>query len=135
MPRKTPSNRDDIIDSHAVIERIEELESEREAYAQDDASEPATWEEYAPADAHELKALQALAEEASGYASDWEYGEALIRDSYFRTYAEELAYDTGAIDSNAEWPKNCIDWEEAASQLQQDYTSVDFDGVTYWIRR
>lgn len=82
----------------------------------------------------ELKTLQALAEEAEGYAPDWKYGEALIRDSYFETYAQELADDIGAINKDQNWPNNCIDWEEAARQLQQDYTSVEFDGVTYWIR-
>jgi hypothetical protein len=28
----------------------------------------------------------------------------------------------------------CIDWNEAASELQMDYTAVEFDGVTYWVR-
>ena len=28
----------------------------------------------------------------------------------------------------------CIDWAQAARELRMDYTSVDFDGVTYWIR-
>ena len=32
------------------------------------------------------------------------------------------------------WPFNCIDWEKAAEELQQDYMSIDFDGVTYWMR-
>ncbi len=81
----------------------------------------------------ELKALKALAEEAEG-CSDWQYGETLIRDSYFEDYAQELASDIGAINRDADWPLNCIDWAEAAEQLQQDYTSVDYDGVTYWIR-
>lgn len=49
-------------------------------------------------------------------------------------HAQELADDIGAIDRNATWPCNCIDWDEAAEQLQQDYTEVDFDGVTYWVR-
>jgi len=82
----------------------------------------------------ELKVLQTLADEAEGYAPDWKYGESLIRDSYFETYARELADDIGAIDKNQSWPNNCIDWEEAADQLKQDYTSVDFDGVEYWVR-
>lgn len=81
----------------------------------------------------ELTALLKLQEEAEPYAADWTYGETLIRDSYFKQYAEELADDIGAIDRNATWPLSCIDWDEAARQLQQDYTSVDFDGVTYWI--
>lgn len=82
----------------------------------------------------ELHALQELADEAEGYAPDWKHGEALIRDDYFETYAQQLAEDIGAIDKAAQWPNTCIDWEQAARELQQDYTSVEFDGVTYWIR-
>lgn len=82
----------------------------------------------------ELAALKALAEEAEGYAADWAHGETLIRDSYFKEYAQELAEDIGAINRNATWPNNCIDWDQAARELQMDYTSVEFDGVTYWIR-
>jgi hypothetical protein len=29
---------------------------------------------------------------------------------------------------------SCIDWDQAARELQVDYFDVDFDGVTYWIR-
>lgn len=82
----------------------------------------------------ELQVLKALADEAEGYAADWHHGEALIRDSYFTEYAQQLAEDIGAVNSDATWPNNCIDWDEAARQLKQDYTEVDFDGVAYWIR-
>lgn len=81
----------------------------------------------------ELTSLQALAEDASS-SPDWIHGETLIRDSYFEDYARELAEDIGAIKSDAQWPNNCIDWKEAAELLQQDYTSMEFDGITYWIR-
>lgn len=113
------SNNDDIIDSREVIERIEELEADDERT--DDESE-------------ELKALQALAADAEGYADDWRHGAALIRDSYFETYAQEFAEEIGAINGEARWPNSCIDWEQASRELQMDYTSVDFDGVTYWVR-
>ena len=62
------------------------------------------------------------------------HGETLIRDTYFEDYARELAEDIGAINRDASWPNNCIDWEEAASQLQQDYFSVEYGDVIYWIR-
>lgn len=113
------TNAEDIIDSRDVIARIEYLEDLEER----DEDETA-----------ELTALKALADEASGYAADWRHGEALIRDSYFEEYAQQLADDIGAIPRDASWPMTCIDWEQAARELQQDYTSVDFDGVTYWIR-
>ena len=83
----------------------------------------------------ELKTLQALADECDG-CGDWQYGETLIRDSYFQRYAEELADDCGMVDEkvSSRWPYTCIDWERAAEELQQDYTSVEYGDVTYWIR-
>lgn len=117
------SNKDDIIDSRDVIARIAEIEDENGlAPALDDP------------DRNEYDTLVALRDEAASYALDWEYGEALIRDSYFTEYAEQLADDIGAIDRNAGWPLCCIDWDAAAEMLKQDYTCVDFDGVDYWIR-
>ena len=58
----------------------------------------------------------------------------LVRDSYFRDYAEQLADDIGAINSEASWPNNCIDWNRAARELHIDYSTVEFEGVTYWYR-
>ena len=116
---KEITNSEDIIDSRDVISRIEWLEDGEDI----DDDEKA-----------ELKALKELAEEASGYAEDWIHGEALIRDTYFKTYAQELAYDIGAIDRNATWPTSYIDWDQATRELQMDYTSVSFDGEDYWIR-
>lgn len=83
--------------------------------------------------ATEYKALKELAEQAESYG-DWRYGETLVRDSYFANYAQQLAEDIGAVNANASWPNNCIDWEQAARELEVDYTQVDFDGVTYLIR-
>ena len=150
------SNSDDVIDSRDVIQRIAELESEISAVGDEEnpiADETATcgecgksWNnatnptpaarcpfEYVHAEIAELKTLQALASKAEGY-SDWKYGATLIRDSYFEEYAQELAEDIGATDKEQRWPLNHIDWNAAAEELQGDYTSVEFDGVTYWIR-
>lgn len=155
------SNTDDIIDSRDVIARIEELESELETLtdAVDEArrgvDEPdldgddrpleeimeEARETLASAESdladwdgeEELKTLKALADQCEG-CGDWDSGEGLIRDSYFEEYAEQLADDIGAIDRNARWPVNCIDWEKAADELKADYTEVDFAGESYWIR-
>lgn len=115
------SNSQDVIDSRDVIERIKELEE--------------IIEDGSPthAEKEELEDLKKLQEEAEG-SPDWEYGETLVRDSYFEDYAEELARDTGSVDEDAKWPMNHIDWEAAADELKQDYFSVDFGGVDYWIR-
>lgn len=109
----------DILDSRDVDERIEELEDD------DELLEDET---------DELEALKTLQEEGQGYCCDWKHGATLIRDSYFKEYAEELAGDIGAIDPSAGWPLSCIDWEQAATELQIDYSSIDFDGIDYWIR-
>lgn len=158
------SNSEDVIDSRDVIERIDELESERQALvdavtdAEDtlaDANDPTSaiadnpseivelegavdsakdeLQEWDVNNGDELKSLKALAEEGEG-SPDWSHGETLIRDSYFEDYAQQLAEDIGAINRNASWPNDCIDWEAAADALKMDYFSVDFDGVDYWIR-
>jgi antirestriction protein len=116
------SKYDDLIDSRDVIERIAELQAVLDAG------------ESLGDDRDEYMALTTLAEEASGYIPDWEYGETLIRDSYFKEYAQELAEDIGAITGDETWPASCIDWDQAARELQMDYTAVEFDGVTYWTR-
>lgn len=120
---RTISNLDDMINSSDVIARIEELLEARPLDTEDNA---------------ELNALMSLAEEGEG-AADWHYGETLIRDSYFQEYAENLADELGYLEQGAQgaqptWPFTCIDWEKAADELQTDYFSVDFDGITYWIR-
>jgi len=153
---QTVSNTDDTIDIRDVIARVEELREEFQT-AMDENDEghnltelsayvSACRADASAAHAHrlhdeaiELQTLETLLDKCAGNGGDeqWEgvwYPITLIRDSYFRDYAEELAEDIGAINANATWPNNCIDWDRAARELQADYTSVDFDGETYWTR-
>lgn len=144
MMTTIPTNNDDVIDSRSVIEAIEELEQDARDAALNDAQE---WDNL-PVEARSaylreslsvdelesLIALQRLADEASGYSEDWEYGAALVRASYFVEYAQELAEDIGALPEGHNWPAYCIDWERAARELQMDYSMVDFGGVDYWVR-
>jgi len=136
------TNTADILDSRDIIARIEELRSDLEAIHDDRGGAPdfdewleevaVTTTDAAQDDAIELIALEKLASQCEGYG-DWQYGETLINDDYFETYAEELASDIGAIDRNAKWPLNHIDWTAAAEELKADYMSVDFDGETFWM--
>lgn len=155
------SNSDDIIDSRDILERIKALEDELSSVTcpkcggekeestecsqcgddgtvdlstpettQSEADEAAMLDEY-----EELATLRALVEEIDQNAGDSARdGVGLIRDSYFETYARELADDIGAINGDAGWPNNCIDWGRAADELRMDYSSVEFDGITYWVR-
>lgn len=124
------TNCENTIDSRDIIARIGYLEEERESL-EDDENALAAWDKSDKGE--ELKSLTSLQDQAAHY-SDWDHGATLINENYFETYAQEFAEEIGAIDSDVSWPHNCIDWEQAALELQQDYTAVDFDGTTYYIR-
>lgn len=111
---KPIENDQDVIDSRDVIARIEALQGTEDE-----------------GELKELAALEALAKEAEGYAPDWQHGEALIRDSYFESYMDEMLEDCGELPKDLPcYLSITVDYKA----LQMDYTSVEFDGVTYWIR-
>lgn len=137
--RNAPTNTDDVIDSRDVIERIEELREERLSSSfpsRADCENPdhslGWWEDEYPDEAEELAALEALAEECEGYP-DWKYGEALIRESYWVEYVEQLCKDIGDIPDNVAY-YIVVDWDKTAENIAQDYSIVTFDGVDYYIR-
>ena len=81
----------------------------------------------------ELAALEALMEEIG--ERTMRDGEQMIPTSDFEDHAREMASDLyGKEISDAKWPFSCIDWERAAEELEQDYTSVSFQGEGYLIR-
>lgn len=111
----TINNSQDTLDSRDILEYMQQLDGED--------------------DREELDVLKGLIDELREVGSDTpEDGLFLIRDSYFEEYAEGYADNIGAIDRSAGWPLNHIDWKGAAEELQMDYTSIDYDGVTYWVR-
>lgn len=120
MTAMTINSYEDVIDVRDVIDEYEGIRED--ADEQDRANELAT-----------------LLADLRGYGGDhqWEgawYPVTLIRDSYFITYAQELADEIGAINSEMRWPATCIDWDQAARELQIDYTSVEYNGTIYWYR-
>lgn len=128
----------DVFDLRDVIARYEELEDTITA-AEDEASETGHSAIAGAEEREEFAAIKSFLDEVKGYGGDerWRgdwYPVTFIRDSYFEEYAQELADDFGAIDRDAKWPQTCIDWKQAARELQQDYSSVEIDGVTYWYR-
>lgn len=149
--RNEPTNRDDVIDSRDIIERIDELETSIDS-AYDEYCEARKEIEEEPLDKEawlelehnadgsiiaeehaELQALESLQDEASGYAGDWRHGATLVRDSYWVEYVQDMLADIGDL------PRDlpgyiAIDWDKTADNIKVDYTSVDFDGVTYWVR-
>lgn len=140
---QTISNTDDILDSRTIIETLEELKEEAVSSFRDEDEDfegdyddlPEGWlDEHEPELAEDIRVLEELCEEGRQFA-DWEYGETLIHDSYFVQYAEDLAHDVvPGMDQTQDWPFCHIDWEAAADSLRIDYSTIDFDGQTYWIR-
>lgn len=141
------SKYDDVIDSQDIIERIEEL-GEELADKLNNVTKTENWNsenlsegnyqfmvnslpESDKDDIEEYWLLVALAEECEQYSSDWEYGVSLIRYSYFEDYMDEM------IDDCYELPKDMPYWMTVTydyEALKQDYTEVEFDDITYYIR-
>jgi len=121
----TVSSSDLRIDSLDVIARIEELREELanlNTYNDGDSDQQA-----------ELDALEELAEQGREF-DDWEYGIQLIHEDDFEEFAEELVTDLGYLDPVPDWIKYHIDWAGVADELHADYSSVEFEGQTYYIR-
>ena len=120
-----------MIDVRDIIARVEELENTVPSAEESEGDDNEEREE--------LATLCGMLDDLKGnggdeqWRGDW-YPISLIRDSYFENYARELAEEIGAIDRSATWPNTCIDWEYAAEQLQQDYTTTEIEGKEYWYR-
>ena len=159
---------EDLIDVRDVIERVEELETERQNLvdtiaeaeenlmdANDDTSVLKTdeseleelWQKIADArtdleswdeeslEAEELKIFMALLEDLKGgggdeeWRGDW-YPSSLINDSYFETVMDELLEDIGLPKDIPSYLTIVVDYDA----LREDYSSVEYDGFTYWYR-
>lgn len=144
------SSSSDIIDIRDIIERVEELESEREALEEsaneerddDEQNEgleaKAELESWDEDNKEELDTLNGLLEELAGNGGDhqWKgnwYPVTLISDSHFVDAMRDLVQDIG--DMPKEIPSYLeINWEKTAENLQADYSSVEYEGTTYWYR-
>ena len=125
------------LDLRDLAKELEDLKERAEAAAETDpdlkdpGAEPLTEDEQ-----ERMTAIGKIADDlgCDDLANYAENEPTAIPDHEFEAYAEELADDIGAIDKRASWPLNCIDWTKAAEELQADYSSFDFEGVTYWVR-
>ena len=112
---------DDYISGQEVTERITEIQEELELFVDEiDSSEKVDLEE-------ELSLLTELIEDVDS-PNDITF----INGNVFQDYAEETAYDIGAISENMNWPACYIDWEAAADALAMDYSTAEVDGNTYY---
>ena len=107
---------EDVFDSRNVEERIEELEEQEQLNEEE---------------LEELRDLNELKEECLNYG--WENGIQFIRESYFEEYAEEL-FNECYVSSVPDMVNNYIDYKKFASDLQMDYSEIEFRGITFFWR-
>jgi hypothetical protein len=77
----------------------------------------------------EAKSIFELETDCDNYAQ----GESLINEDYWVTYVQQLAEDIDGINTSS-WPYTCIDWDQAASDLAVDYTTITFEGQDFYVR-
>ena len=121
-----------------IIARVLELRDDRDEYNEKMGS-PDAWDGVPDGEPEELAMLEGILAELAGYGGDeefdgdWYPGE-LVADSYFQEYAQNLAEECDMVDTSARGPMTCIDWEQAARELQMDYSSILIHDSTYWYR-
>jgi hypothetical protein len=136
--RPQPTNQDDLVDVRDLIARLEELQTQKELRESDHAEDSGMPSELDEEDQTELDQIEGLLDDLRGYGGDhqWKgswYPVTLIRDSHFVDYCKELVVDIGDLPNDIP-DYLCINWEGTANNLQVDYASVEWDGVTYWYR-
>ena len=159
---------EDYLDVRDIIERFEELESERDGLvsditaAEEDLADQSDDTSAVKDDAEELAALERKVDEAKSTLATWDAGDegaeyktlgtlledlkgnggdeqwkgnwypvTLIRDSYFEQSMDQLLEDIGEL------PKELpcyLRIEVDYVALKMDYSSVEFNDVTYWYR-
>ena len=128
----------DVIDVRDIIARVLELRGERDEY-NDEMGSPDAWDGVPDGEPEELAMLEDILSGLAGYGGDEEfeghlYPVELIADGYFQEYTQNLAEECGMVDTNARWPMTCIDWEQAARELQMDYNYIQIHDSSYWYR-
>jgi antirestriction protein len=138
----------DVIDSRDLLAELRDLledsfydydndpaDAHREEGYEDLAG---VWDALTPEDRERVQAIRGLLDELpestvdSATGNSW--GSTLIHENYFEQHARELADDIGAIDRNATWPTQYIDWSAAADALKVDYSEIEWEGETYYVR-
>jgi hypothetical protein len=114
-----------------TAEQIAEIKEKLQIPSGENLEDEELGYEWDCSDYEELKNLLDLREQ---FGREWFDGVELIREQDFEEYAQDFAERIGAINHNADWPACHIDWEAAANSLMVDYSSVDYDGETYYFR-
>ena len=99
-------------DTRDLLEELESLELE---------------EEPTEGERGRMEAIRKLREEVSGF----EDGVQLITEDESEDYFRELAFDVGYMNNDNQL-EYYVDWKRWAEDCLMDYTSIEFDGETYY---
>ena len=149
-------NFESVVDSRNIEERIEELESDRQDLLDILEEEETALDDIEPDedntdefeavkqarqaleefdkydnDGGDLKKLVALRDDVG--SSEWIDGIGLINEDYWVEYVEEMLKDIGDLPSDIPY-YIAIDWEQTAENIRVDYSSVEYDGDTFYFR-
>ena len=104
----------DIIDSRELLDELKTLDKEY--------------------DEERIQQINDLIEEVG--EDNFEMGVTFIRENYWESYCEDMAYDFGFLDRQDDNnPLHYhIDWQGWADAVEMDYSQTDFDGDTYYWR-
>lgn len=110
---------DTVINVNDIIARYEDIEDMLDDTSAAGPGDPDREE------AMELKNILAELCDKSDYEPwrDGWYPEKLIAADYFKNYAQELGENMAAF-KKAQWPLTCINWDQAADELQQNYLII-----------
>lgn len=94
------------------------------------------WEAFADDNESEIDEYNNLinfASEIENNNSEYSDGMGIIHEDEFTDYVKEMLEDCGYISQDfPSWIT--IDWEDTADNVKQDYSSVDYNGDTYYFR-
>jgi hypothetical protein len=121
------------IDTRDLAAELTELE-DRAEYAAMHTEDPESFPNPEPLDEDEANRLAELRELADEIGEEFPHGETMIPVDEFEAYAEEMAEDNGYLQEFPKWPLNHIDWTAAAEELAQDYSEVEWEGTSYYVR-
>lgn len=87
-------------------------------------------------DRAELDALVAFQAACEADCSDWAYGDSAINEEQFLAHITDLIDECYEIKRSDEWPYRhmTMDYAAAADEARSDYTSIELDGVTFYVR-
>ena len=115
-----PIEKEDVLDSRDLQERIDYLESFDEEELDDSEKE-------------ELESLKELKEESD--FGEWDWGQFFIKRGYWVEYCENMVKDIGDLPRELpSYIQNNIDWDGVADDIEQDYSVVNFGREEYLTR-